>query len=63
MNPSESTADDSPTMNIGGHVVPVGSPAAAMLAQLPPLVEVPAAPTRSATEMQIFSRTESPRNS
>jgi putative heme iron utilization protein len=50
MNPSESTADDSPTMNIGGHVVPVGSPAAAMLAQLPPLVEMPAAPTRSAAE-------------
>jgi heme iron utilization protein len=50
MNPSESTADDTPTMNIGGHVVPVGSPAAAMLAQLPPLAEVPAAPTRSAAE-------------
>ncbi len=50
MNPSESTADDTPTMNIGGHVVPVGSPAAAMLAQLPPLTEVPAAPTRSAAE-------------
>jgi heme iron utilization protein len=50
MNPSESAADDTPTMNIGGHVVPVGSPAAAMLAQLPPLAEVPAAPTRSAAE-------------
>jgi heme iron utilization protein len=50
MSPSESTADDTPTMNIGGHVVPVGSPAAAMLAQLPPLAEVPAAPTRSAAE-------------
>lgn len=50
MNSPDSAADDTPTMNIGGHVVPVGSPAAAMMAQLPPLAQVPAAPTRSAAE-------------
>jgi putative heme iron utilization protein len=40
----------SETTNIGGHAVPVGSPAEALVAELPPLVEVPAAPRRSAAE-------------
>jgi heme iron utilization protein len=47
MSPSES---DTKTVNFGGHAVPTSSPALEMLAQLPPLVEMPEAPRRSAAE-------------
>jgi len=52
MNSSEATPNDAQTINMGGHGVPVGvgTEAAELMAQLPPLEEVPAAPKRSAAE-------------
>jgi putative heme iron utilization protein len=52
MSLSDATPNDTQTINMGGHAVPVaiGSAAAELMAQLPPLVEVPEAPLRSAAE-------------
>lgn len=52
MSPSDATPNDTQTINMGGHAVPVGSASAAagLMSQLPPLVEVPAAPLLSAAE-------------
>jgi len=52
MSTSDATPNDTQTINMGGHGVPVGvgSAAAELMAQLPPLVEVPAARTRNAAE-------------
>jgi putative heme iron utilization protein len=52
MSPSDATPDDTQTINMGGHGVPVGvgTAAAELVAQLPTLVEVPPVPLRSAAE-------------
>jgi putative heme iron utilization protein len=52
MSTSDAAPNDPRTINMGGHGVPVGvGPAAAeLVAELPPLVETPAAPLRSAAE-------------
>jgi heme iron utilization protein len=52
MSTPDATPSDPQTINMGGHGVPVGVGAAAadLMAQLPPLVEVPSARTRSAAE-------------
>lgn len=52
MSPSDAAPHDSQTINMGGHGVPTGvsSAAAELMAQLPPLVEVPEARKRSAAE-------------
>jgi heme iron utilization protein len=47
---SSTPSEDRQTINLGGHVVPVDSAAANWGAELPPLVEVPTAPKRSAAE-------------
>src|ERR1700709_2498571 len=52
MSADESTQTDPKTYNLGGHAVPVGMGSAAeeLIAELPPLVEVPPARQRSAAE-------------
>lgn len=52
MSSSDAAPHDTQTINMGGHGVPVGvgSAAAELMAQLPPLVEMPAARARSAGE-------------
>jgi heme iron utilization protein len=52
MSSSDAAPHETQTINMGGHGVPVGvgSAAAELMAQLPPLVETPAARTRSAAE-------------
>lgn len=52
MSPSDATPADTKTINMGGHGVPVdvGTAAAELVARLPTLAEVPAAPRRSAAE-------------
>lgn len=52
MSPSDAAPSDTQTINMGGHVVPagVGSAAAELVAELPPLAEVPPVPLRSAAE-------------
>jgi heme iron utilization protein len=52
MSADESTQTDPETYNLGGHAVPVGMGSAAeeLIAELPPLVEVPPVRLRSAAE-------------
>jgi heme iron utilization protein len=50
MTSGDSATSPTQTTNLGGHVVPAGSPAAAMMERLPPLVEAPAVQRRSAAE-------------